>query len=97
MTGAEILNLSLPDNDAGAATIREYLVALLSQVWAEEQGFSGKRPFGNSGWQHDIYIPLMKAGLINGEVDEGGYVIEMDFEAGNRLAQEAITALGDHP
>ena len=42
-----VLNLPMQDNDAGAATIRDYLVALVREVWRERDGFSGKRPFGN--------------------------------------------------
>jgi hypothetical protein len=50
----DILNLKLGPNDAGATTIREYLVLILANVWFEGEGFSGKRPFGNSGWQYDL-------------------------------------------
>jgi hypothetical protein len=89
-----ILDLRLDGNDADAATVREYLIALLSELWTGEQGFSGKRPFGNSGWQYDIYIPLMRAGMISGELDERGYVIEMDRVAGTQLVLRAIAALG---
>jgi len=55
MTGEEILNIKMVPNDADAETIRDYLKALLNQLWMEDEGFSGKRPFGNSGWQHEIY------------------------------------------
>lgn len=54
MTGEDVLALPMPDNDAGAATVREYLQALLLVLWMEEEGFSGKRPFGNSGWQGEL-------------------------------------------
>lgn len=55
------LCLALPKNDAGAETVRGYLYALLEAVWEEEEGFSGKRPFGNSGWKRDVIGPLVKA------------------------------------
>ena len=32
-------------------TVKDYLKTLLHTLWDEEDGFSGKRPFGNSGWQ----------------------------------------------
>lgn len=89
-----VLDLSMPENDARAATIREYLLQLLRALWREESGFSGKRPFGNSDWQYDLYIPLHKAGLIDGRLDEDGYVEEMDHEAGARLILAAIDELG---
>lgn len=46
-------------------TVRGFLHGLLSTLWEERDGFSGKRPFGNSGWQWDIFYPLAEAGFIN--------------------------------
>ena len=62
------------DSDAGdAMTVRQYLHALLRAVWEDQEGFSGKRPFGNSGWEHDLYGPLAKAGFVDlGPLDEDG-------------------------
>ena len=56
MTGLEILDLPMdPDsNDAGASSIRGYLKTLLTTLMAEGEGFSGKRPFGNSGWEYEL-------------------------------------------
>ena len=51
------------DSDAGDnLTCRQYLCALLAQLWSEGSGFSGKRPFGNSGWEWDILDALSEAG-----------------------------------
>lgn len=59
------------DSDAGSnITVREYLQALLTTVWEEKESFSGKRPFGNSGWEHEVFTPLVKAGFISGTFDE---------------------------
>lgn len=52
-------------SDVGSGTIREYLHALLLAVWEEGEGFSGKRPFGNSGWEFDLYVPLAKEGFLD--------------------------------
>lgn len=94
-TARQVLNLPMPDgNDANAATIRDYLIALVRQVWAEQDGFSGKRPFGNSGWDNDLYGPLIKTGLIGGVVDEDGYIEDVDANAGDRLILAAIDELG---
>lgn len=89
--GLAVLNLRLhPDNEAHAATIRDYLTALLTRVWTENEEFSGKYPFGNSDWQYDLYGALADAGLINhDEKDE--YV---DTAEGDRYILAAITALG---
>lgn len=81
-------------NDAGAATIRDYLVALLATLWTEGEGFSGKRPFGNSNWQNDLYRALVTARYIAGTLDEDGYLEEADDEAGDQLVADALQALG---
>jgi hypothetical protein len=65
------------DNDAAAGSIREYLTMLLEAVWREQEGFSGKRPFGNSGWGFELYKPLMRDGHIIGALDEDGYIEEL--------------------
>lgn len=95
-TPAQVLALPLdPGNDSGADTVRGYLVALLAEVWRHGEGFGGKRPFGNSGWQYDLYRPLLKAGYITGSLDEDGYVEDVDDRAGDRLIAEAIESLAD--
>lgn len=94
-TARRILDLPLePNNDAGVKTVREYLTALLMKVWSEQEAFGGKRPFGNSGWPFDLYIPLVKAGLIAGSFDEDGYADIIDTSTGDFLIQAAITELG---
>lgn len=80
-------------NDAKASTIRDYLVSLLAVVWDEDEGFSGKRPFGNSGWQTDLYLALIRGGALEGTVDEDGYPDEYDYRASDRVIASAIEAL----
>lgn len=88
-----VLALSMGENDAQAGTIGEYLIGLLFALWEEKEGFSGKRPFGNSGWDGELLIPLINAGLINGRLDEYGGIEEVDDDAGERLIADAIRAL----
>lgn len=90
-----ILDLALDQNDARAETVRGYLIQLLRDLWREEEGFSGKRPFGNSGWQYEIYAPLVKAGYIAGSLDQDGYLDECDTKAADRLMDQVILALGN--
>lgn len=80
-------------NDAGASTVRGYLVRLLTELWTEQDGFSGKRPFGNSSWDLELYKALIQAGLLEGVVDEDGYVDSVDRDAGDELVHAAIEAL----
>lgn len=79
-------------NDAKASTVGEYLGALLMTLWEEDEGFSGKRPFGNSGWQWDVYTALVKAGLAEGSVydDDGFEELEGFSREAEALADEMI-------
>jgi hypothetical protein len=53
------------DSDAGdQITVRDYFRLLLETLWDEGEGFSGKRPFGNSGWESDLLNPLALAGFV---------------------------------
>jgi hypothetical protein len=93
-TPQQVLALPIEPEEHGATTVREYLIALLRTLWAEEGNFSGKRPFGSSDWHYDLYIPLIDAGFVNGSFDEDGYVDELDETTADRLITEAIGYLG---
>ena len=89
----KVLNCGMGHNDAKASTIREYLLALLRKLWNDGEGFSGKRPFGNSGWEYEIYTALVSNSLIDGKLDSDGYVQDCDTTEANRLILGAISAL----
>jgi hypothetical protein len=80
MTGEEILNVKMAENDAEAGTVKEYLKKLLEALWDEGEGFSGKRPFGNSGWEYELYGALEDAGASSEDDTR-----KMIFEAINAL------------
>jgi hypothetical protein len=91
----QAMSLQLSGNDAGAATIRDYLVILLAKVWQEADGFSGKRPFGSSDWQTELAHDLITAGLVRGEIDEEeGYVVTVDRDEVDELMLACISSLG---
>lgn len=91
--GKSVLDLPMKKNDAGAETVREYLKALLSKIWEEGEGFSGKRPFGNSGWDHDLYKPLIESGMIAGKIDEWGCIENCDGTEADAIIFAAIDEL----
>lgn len=93
----QVLALPMGENDAHAATVRDYLVTLLALLWDEKELFDGKKPFGNSGWDGELLVPLIRAGLVEGEVDEYGGIDEVDDDAAERLIGSAIQALGVSP
>ena len=76
--------------DAGVdITIRDYLFKLLMMVWDEDEEFDGKRPFGNSNWDYELYLPLIKNGFIDGKLDEDGFIKYFD----NKEAHEYVSGL----
>lgn len=89
----QALRLPTDGGPRDGATVREYLGDLLHKVWEERDGFNGKRPYGESGWSHDLYLPLLTAGLIPGSLDEDGYIRNVDKDAGDALIAECIDAM----
>jgi hypothetical protein len=94
VTVDQVLACPMGENDANAKTIRDYLGTLLLTLWIEGQGFSGKRPFGNSDWEHEVYTALAEAGYIEGSKDDEDWGWEYDEATGNALIQDAIRHLG---
>jgi len=96
ITGKAVLDIPMYENDAEATNIREYFQRLLSELWLEGEGFSGKRPFGNSGWDYDLYSALVEAKAIKAKTDEDGNIEEMsprERAKANALILSAIEAL----
>jgi hypothetical protein len=89
----DVLDLPLGENDANAATVRHYFKAQLRKLWTEREGFSGKRPFGNSGWEYDLDAALVGAGKVAGTIDEYGDCDVDDRDAVEPLVLSAIDAL----
>ena len=93
MTHKEMLDYSSFFGDAGVRTLREYFHALLETLWMEGEGFSGKRPFGNSGWENDVYIALVEMGAVKGKISPNdGYtnLDSCDLAAANKLVPKLI-------
>jgi hypothetical protein len=62
-----LLDFVFPSQDHGTLSIREYLHKLLDTLWAEGESFKGRYPFGNSGWEYELYYALARALAIPGE------------------------------
>ena len=58
-------------------TLREWARGILLELVKKQDGFSGKRPFGNSGWVYYLGVPFVKVGLLDG--DEDGYPADGDY------------------
>jgi hypothetical protein len=70
-------------------TIRDYLCELLIEVWEERETFSGKRPFGNSDWEYDLYKPLVKNGIVEGKMDDD-HISNVNEKQANNLIRSLI-------
>lgn len=94
---ADALDVLFEHQDLGKVSVREFFRQLLSTLWEEEDSFSGKRPFGNSCWQYDLYIGLIDAGFLEGKVfrDEDGGVEEVDYDykVAEKLTQSLIARM----
>ena len=78
-------------------TVREFFHAILEELWCDPEGFSGKRPFGNSGWYYPMIYALIEAGAVKGEVsrDEDGYIEDSNYyeNEADAVVQGLITKL----
>lgn len=92
-----LLDTEMQENDAGAKTIRDYLRLLLLELWEEQEAFSAKRPFGNSGWDYELYIPLIEAGVVEGELDEYGYILEVEEDKAFNIIKKLIEEIWNEP
>lgn len=94
-TGSQVLACTMNPrhNDAKATTIRAFLVRLAAEVWEKGDLFSGKRPFGYSGWHWDVYEALGRAGLIAMQLDGEDELVDCDEDAGDELIKKALEAL----
>lgn len=91
MTNSEVLNLEFYSNDLDETlTIKEFFKRLLLRLWEEQDCFSGKRPFGNSGWYYDIIICLIHNKIIKGTTDLDGYLEDYDKDEAFNLIEELI-------
>lgn len=97
MTGKELLNITFESRDLGRTlTLREYFVELLRTLWREDDQFSGKRPFGNSGWQWDVYIGLGKHVPNLVIYDAEGEVEDYDEKECERMIRMALDTLAEN-
>lgn len=89
----DVLNFQYDKWDLPRCTIRHYLVELASTCWMQNEGFSGKRPFGNSGWQYDVYRALAAGGFVEPEVDEDGEVYCADENEAEKVIMQCFRRL----
>lgn len=88
----DYLNNTLVENPYGGKdlTLKEYLKETLLTFIREGESFSGKRPFGNSDWDWQIYKGLIALDNSLGTLDEDGYIATVDSEACDRIIVKCV-------
>ena len=87
----DILDLEFESDDLSkTVTVREFFYELLKKLWIQQEGFSGKRPFGNSSWDCDLIKCLILNNLIVGKIDEDGYLEDYDSNEVETFVLEKI-------
>lgn len=72
ITPKDALDLEFYANDRDQRmTFRQYFHDLLETLYEEDEGFSGKRPFGNSGWDYSLRLGLVNIGAVVGDYEDG--------------------------
>jgi hypothetical protein len=71
-------------------TIGDFLIELLATLWTEKDQFSGKRPFGNSSWEYDLYVALVENNIVKGKIDEWGDIEDIDISLANKIILDII-------
>jgi len=89
----KVLDLEVEPHGSPKTTIRKYLHKLLSMVWEHRECFDGKRPFGMSDWEYDLYMPLVKAGYVRGSKKKGDDVVNVDTREGKKFVSDIIDYL----
>lgn len=74
-------------------TPRKYFTELLLTLWEEGESFSGKRPFGNSGWYYDLFRVLVEHNFVPGKLDEDNNVLEIDDTKAHDFIVQSIKEL----
>ena len=59
-------------------------------MWVQGEGFDGKRPFGNSGWETEVYAALIAINAIYGRIDEEGCPWRFNEREANQLISKLI-------
>jgi len=97
LTSAEkqaLLDFNYDFREHGKITIRDWLEKILTKLMDEEDSFSSKYPFGDSDWNYDLPYALVKAGVVKGEIDDDGEVLECeDFPKAKKIIKALIAEM----
>lgn len=93
----QILNCPHKNDNGTSTTVGEYLCKLLTKLLTDVEGFDGKKPYGNSGWELEILESLNEYGYLyaqSGSDDYGSVEFTSAEKAeGFKLIKDAIVEL----
>jgi len=98
MNDKDILDLPMYKEFSGE-TIGSYFSKMMIKLWEEGESFSGKRPFGNSGWEHDVYESLVMNEVCKGAIDRydddpDWFDVEIeDYDEADKIISKALGSL----
>ena len=93
----KVLSTEFDSYDLGPITVRDYFKELLLKLWSQGEGFSGKRPFGNSGWDLDLARGLIKSKAVKGKLDEDGFVEDVNDKQLTKVTVNLIQHIFKEP
>lgn len=93
MEGADILRLPMDECADAGPTVGDYLRITLKTLIHEGESFSGKRPLGNSDWDSQLAIALIKGNAMAGHMNEWDEP-EFAWDDFNKAMYKAVDAMG---
>lgn len=94
MTRSEILLPTVEElgelTVVGGATIKEFFKDLLLDLWRLKEEFNPQKPWGESNWQNDVYIALIEAGFIEGNITDARKLKDFDKTEADRFINWVI-------
>lgn len=81
--------------DVEGTSLRVMLKDLLTMVLLQGEQFDGKRPWGDSGWEFDIYRAMVLNGFIKGTVDEYGDIYNYSVAECDELILRCVEEIFD--
>lgn len=61
----DVLNM-----DVDGTPLRKMLKDLLTMVIMQGESFDSKRPWGDGGWEFDIYLAMVQNGFVDGKIED---------------------------
>lgn len=94
MDSKKILKLKFYSKDLRKEiTIKDFFKELLKTLFKEQEMFDSKRPFGNSDWDSDLIVCLIKNNIIYGKLDEDGFIEDYDWKECYKIIEILIKSL----